>query len=283
MSREAIGTGEPFAVGHARFHAEASARVALPRVARARSHAAASARVALPSIAVLCTAPRGAGVTAAIALALARACARPFALAAAVGEAATASGVPLPSAARAAAQLRRGSVPASARGRLVWVADERAADPVAIPDTGAPGVAEAFDTVGATAALTHPVPGTADAAAALTHPAPGAADAAAALSAELAEAAAAVAAPCALAIPFARSDALDRVLGEYDAVVVVRALDASVALLQAVLASVGALERPVVSVPVPGRLAAAVAATGMHVPAFATAAVAQLGIGERSG
>jgi hypothetical protein len=103
------------------------------------------------------------------------------------------------------------------------------------------------------------------------------ADATAALGAELSRAAATVEAPLALAIPFARSEALDRVLGWHDAIVVVRPRDATVALLQLVLESVAALDRPVVAVAPPRHLAAAAATAGLHVPAFATAAVAQLG------
>lgn len=203
---------------------------------------------ALPSVAVLCAAPRGAAVAAAIALALARACGCPFALAAAVGVAPAGAASLVPSAARAAAQLRRGGHPAHARGRLVWLADRRAED----ADAGSGTPQLAVDP----------------------------ADAAAALSADLTRAAAAVAAPCALAIPFARSEALDRVLGWHDAVVVVRAPDASAALLQLVLTSIAALDRPVVAVQAPGRFEAGLAMAGLHAPAFARAAIAQLGIGE---
>ncbi|MDO8214060.1 hypothetical protein [Conexibacter sp. CPCC 206217] len=205
---------------------------------------------ALPNVAVLCTTPRGAAVTAAIALALARACGRPFALAAAVGVgvAPAGAGSLVPSAARAAAQLRRGGHQAQARGRLVWLADRRVQ-----PTSTEAGRSQL---------------------------AVGPADAAAALSADLTRAAAAVAAPCALAIPFARSQALDRVLGWHDTVVVVRAPDASAALLQLVLTSVAALDRPVVAVQAPGRFEAGVAMAGLHAPAFARRAVAQLGIGK---
>jgi hypothetical protein len=227
----------------------------------------------LPRVAVLCAGPRGAAVAAAIAMALARACGRPCALAAAVGAGDAASTTLVPSAARAAAHLRRRGHRAHARGRLVWLADRRT-EPrdggFAVETRGVDGpVAPDPGVLGTGAVAADP------AGAVVADPA----GAAAALSTELSRAARAVEAPFALAIPFARSATLDRVLGWHDAVVVVRTPDATVALLQLVLASVAALDRPVVAVPVPGRLAATVATAGLHAPTFAAAAVAQLGIG----
>ncbi len=102
---------------------------------------------------------------------------------------------------------------------------------------------------------------------------------AAALSAELGRASSAVGAPGAVALPFARSAALDRVLGWYDGFVVVPEPGSSAAVRERVLASLAELRRPVAVMAPPGRIPAALAARGLRVPAEAVDAVAQLGLG----
>lgn len=198
-----------------------------------------------PSVAVLCAPRRGPAVSSAIALALARACGRPSAFATAVGATAAPGASLTPASLRAAARLRRDGHVARARGRLVWLADRRG--DAATPDDPAVDV----DVAGATAAL----------------------------SVELRRAAASAGAAAALAIPFVRCDGLDRVLAWHDGIVVVREPGTAVVLTDLVLASLARLGRPVVAVEAPRRLAAAAATTGSHTPAFAVAAVAQLGFG----
>lgn len=102
---------------------------------------------------------------------------------------------------------------------------------------------------------------------------------AAALSAELRRAAtAAGGSPTAIALPFARSDALDRVLAWHDALVVVHEPGMPPALLDRALASLAALGRPVAAMAPPSRLAATFAAAGLAAATDATGAVAQLGL-----
>ncbi|MDW5598157.1 hypothetical protein VSS74_27620, partial [Conexibacter stalactiti] len=103
---------------------------------------------------------------------------------------------------------------------------------------------------------------------------------AAGVGARAARAAVTIGAPSALALPLARSAALDRVLAWHDGVVVVQQPGASAAIAELVLDSLAALGRPVAAVPAPGRLAARVISAGLHTPAFATEAVARLGLGE---
>ncbi len=105
--------------------------------------------------------------------------------------------------------------------------------------------------------------------------------AAAGASASLARAVAATDAPAALAIPLARTDGLDRMLGWFDGIVVVREPDAEDALLARVLASLAELSRPVALVPALARLDAVVATLGLRAPAPARAAVAALALGRR--
>jgi hypothetical protein len=107
------------------------------------------------------------------------------------------------------------------------------------------------------------------------------ASAAAALSAELGRAAADVGAPAAIALPFARTAALDRVLAWHGAVVVVREPDLSDAVAERALTSLAALGRPVAAMTPPVRLGAALATAGLRAPAEAVDAVAQLGLGGR--
>ena len=99
---------------------------------------------------------------------------------------------------------------------------------------------------------------------------------AAATSAELARAAEAAGLPAAVALPFARTAALDRVLAWHDAILVVREPDASEGVIERALASLAALGRPVAAMAPPARLAAALAAGGVHAPAEAVHAVAAL-------
>ena len=69
----------------------------------------------------------------------------------------------------------------------------------------------------------------------------------AATSAELGRAAAFVGAPAAIALPFARTAALDRVLAWHDAIVVVREPDVAALVIERALASLAELGRPVVA------------------------------------
>ena len=105
---------------------------------------------------------------------------------------------------------------------------------------------------------------------------------AAALSAELGRAAAAAGAPGAVALPYVRTAALDRVLAWHDAIVVVREPDTSEPILQRVLSSLAALGRPVAEMTPPPRLAATLALAGLRVPSEAAGAVARLGLTGRS-
>ncbi|HEU4704030.1 MAG TPA: hypothetical protein VFS37_16225 [Conexibacter sp.] len=98
----------------------------------------------------------------------------------------------------------------------------------------------------------------------------------AAAGAELGRSAAALGAPAAVAYPFARTDALDRVLAWHDAVVVVREPDAPAVVIERALASLARLGRPAVAMAPPSRAAGALAVAGFAVPAEAAAAVAAL-------
>ncbi|HST43003.1 MAG TPA: hypothetical protein VLK58_25990 [Conexibacter sp.] len=196
--------------------------------------------IALPSVAVLSNGTGGAAVAAAISLALADHCGRPCALVATVGPAPPGVVALSPAAARAAARLRRSGQAARARGRLIWLAGE-------LPQDG--------DEDDPTAA-------------------------AAGLSARVARAAAAIGAPSALALPLARSAALDRILAWHDGVVVVQEPGASAAIAELVLDSLAALGRPVTAVVAPSRVVAQVVTLGLHTPGFAAAAVERLGLRE---
>ncbi len=198
---------------------------------------------AMPSVVVLGTPAHGRVVAAGIAVALARALGIPAGLAGAIGAGpiTPAALAVAPAARRAAARLRRQGHDASARGRLVWLADRRAA-------TGLRAFAD--DPVGTAGAS----------------------------CAELARAAAAIRAPSALALPSPRSEGLDRVLAWHDGIVVVREPDATEGLTDLVLASVAALGPPVACVEAPSRVAGTVALLGVVPPAFAVRAVEQLGI-----
>jgi hypothetical protein len=103
---------------------------------------------------------------------------------------------------------------------------------------------------------------------------------AAATSAELARAVVVAGSPAAVALPVARTAALDRVLAWHDAIVVVREPDASGAVIERALTSLAALGRPVVAMAPPPRLAAALAVGGLRAPVEAVNAVAALALGE---
>lgn len=199
----------------------------------------ASAGGSRPLVAVLCTPARARVAACGIALALARALGAACGLAGAAGGVETAPLGALPAARRAAVRMRERGLPATASGRLVWLADDRG--PLSADDRAAR---------------------------------------AAATSAELARAAAAAGLPGAVALPFARTAALDRALAWHDAIVVVREPDASDAVIERALASLAALGRPVAAMASPPRLAAALAVGGVRALAEAVHAVAALGLGE---
>jgi hypothetical protein len=101
----------------------------------------------------------------------------------------------------------------------------------------------------------------------------------AALSAELGRSAAALGVPATVAFPFARTDALDRVLAWHDAIVVVREPDAPTAAIERALASLARLGRPVAATALPSRVSGALAVAGVAVPAEAAVTIAELARG----
>jgi len=86
----------------------------------------------------------------------------------------------------------------------------------------------------------------------------------------------ALGAPAAVAYPFARTDALDRVLAWHDAIVVVREPGAPAAVVDGALASIARLGRPTGVMELPSRTAAALAVGGLVAPAEAVAALSGL-------
>ncbi|MFL5818679.1 MAG: hypothetical protein ACJ76L_13915 [Conexibacter sp.] len=102
---------------------------------------------------------------------------------------------------------------------------------------------------------------------------------AAVMSAELGRAAAFVGAPAAIALPFARTAALDRVLAWHDAIVIVREPGAPAAVIERALSSLSELGRPVAAMTPPPRLSGALAAGGVVAPAEAMRVVAELELG----
>ena len=206
----------------------------------ARAMAPAAGPLTPPTIAVLCAAPRGPVAVAAVSLALAHLLGRPYALEATVGTASPGAhaGAAVPSAQRAARRLRERGMDASASGRLVWLADRRCGE-LGIEGRDAPG-------------------------------------AVAAANAELGRAAMIADAPAAIAIPLARVDALDRVLGWHDGIVVVPEPGLTAPMREHVLASLALLGRPVACMAPPPRLAGTAALLGLRAPACALDAVSQL-------
>jgi guanyl-specific ribonuclease Sa len=218
----------------------------IPGAARERRSAAlagAGGPSAPPLVAILCAAPRAHAAAAGVALALARLTGRPCALAGAVAADARTALPAMPTARRTAAALQRRELPASASGRLVWLADRR-------------GPLQADDVPSRCAAL----------------------------SAELGRSAAALGAPAAVAFPFVRTDALDRVLAWHDAIVLVREPDAPDAVIEHALASLARLGRPAAAMTPPSRLSGALALAGVALPSEAADAVGELtrgGFGRR--
>ncbi|HKG01582.1 MAG TPA: hypothetical protein VKB03_00255 [Conexibacter sp.] len=106
---------------------------------------------------------------------------------------------------------------------------------------------------------------------------------AAVMSAELGRAAAFAGVPAAIALPFARTAALDRVLAWHDAVIVVREPDTPTAVIERALTSLAELGRPVATMAPPLRLSGTLAAGGVVAPAEAMQAVAELELGLRPG
>jgi len=234
---------------------DAMARVGpLRRVGRPRADVSGT-RPATPLVAVLCAPSHARTSASGVALALAGAGLRGPALASAVGSVPRTAGGGAPAARRMAGRLRACGLPATAAGRLVWLAGGR------IEQRGAAG-----DGIGIEAGATGG--GRADEA-----------GVAAAAAVALGRAVAVVAAPAALALPFARTAALDRVLAWHDAIVVVREPDATDALWKQAMTSLARLGRPIASMAPPPRIGAALAAGGMLAPAEAVRAVAQLGFG----
>jgi hypothetical protein len=192
-----------------------------------------------PTVAVLCTPARGHAAAASVALALARAAGRRCAIAAAAG-ASTRALPALPATAAAARAARR----LRERGQSATASGRLVrlvAPPVPDRDADAAGIA-----AGASAAL--------------------------------ARAAIATCAPAVLAIPFARVEGLDRVLGWHDGIVVVREPGAPEGLVERALESLAALGRPVAAIAPPAGAAALAATLGLRAHDSALAAVAELGL-----
>jgi hypothetical protein len=264
-------------------------RLLLPDVEEAST---AVARTPGPTVAVLCDPRHGRAAAAAVALALAAACGRSCGVAAAVGAGAAAP-LPLTAAARRGAALLVGrGYEATATGRLVWLADLRVSRPVGVTvtdrvgsgrlgsdsaDAGPGGAGGAgADRLGSEPVGAVPV-GSGGVRVDPLHADPVGAVAAASL--ELAGAARAIGVPAALAIPLARSAALDRVLGWHDGIVVVQDGRVETRELEPlVLGSLAALDRPVASMALPPRAQARTAALGLRTPAAAVHAVAALGL-----
>jgi hypothetical protein len=102
---------------------------------------------------------------------------------------------------------------------------------------------------------------------------------AAAMSAELGRSAAFAGAPAAIALPFVRVAALDRVLAWHDAIVVVREPGAAAVVIERALMSLAKLGRPVAAMAPPSRLTGTLATGGVVAPAEAVRAVAELELG----
>jgi len=118
-------------------------------LAHRRTTARVDRRAAGPLVAVLCTSARAHAAAAAIALALARTTGAGCGLAAAVGLGGGVSIGALPAACRAADRLRERGLPATASGRLVWLADRRA--PLAGKDAAACAAAASVELARAAA------------------------------------------------------------------------------------------------------------------------------------
>lgn len=188
-----------------------------------------------PVVAVLCRERFARPAAAVVGLALAHASGEPCALVAHRGGAA--SGIALPAARRAAAELGRHGYDASAAGRLVWLASRAAR------------LADHDDDVGGRAAA----------------------------SVELARASALARLPAAIAICAVRSAPLDRVLAWHDAIVAIREPGSTDAVVERVTASLAELGRPVLVADVPSRRASSLATHGLAAPRSTLDALARLG------
>lgn len=233
--------------------------------------------IAPSTVAVLCDPANGVAAACAVALALGAAAGGRCAIAMAVGHGERAA-LPLGAgAARNASALRERGYDAAAVGRLVWLADLRISRrPAPRAGTGEPGDRDADLARRA---------GSPDAGRRAGEAGPGdPADddpvgAVAAASLELAGAAWAVGVPAAVAIPLARTAALDRVLGWHDGIVVVDDERTTMPeLAELARESVAALDRPVAAMVLPSRLQARAAVAGLRAPDTAVRAVGDLGL-----
>lgn len=203
-----------------------------------------------PTVAVLCDPAAGLVAACAVALALGVAAGTRRAVAMAVGHGERPA-LPLTAASgRGAAYLRERGYDAAAVGRLVWLADLRVARRAHV-DGRAPLGPHDDDPVGVVAAA----------------------------SVELSGAARAVGAPGAVAIPLARTAALDRVLGWHDGIVVVEDERTTMPeLAELARESLATLDRPVTAMALPSRLPARAAVAGLRASEAALRAVAELGL-----
>lgn len=257
--------------------------------------AAPTAAIAPWTVAVLCDPANGVAAACAVALALGAAAGARCAIAMAVGHDERAA-LPLAAAAgRNAAGLRERGYDAAAVGRLIWLADLR------VSRRRAPSLGET-DGVGSSATRDRRI-GLADRTALSGGRSAGRAErtgspdgiaqrgdpaeddpvgAVAAASLELAGAARAVGVPAAVAIPLARTTALDRVLGWHDGIVVVDDERTTMPeLAELARESVAALDRPVAAMTLPSRLQKRAAVAGLRVPDEAARAVTDLGLAPR--
>lgn len=244
--------------------------------------AAPAVAIAPSTVAVLCDPANGVAAACAVALALGAAAGGRCAIATAVGHGERAA-LPLSAAAaRNASALRERGYDATAVGRLVWLADLRISRrPAPHSGAGKPGDRHAGlerrtgspDAGGGTAGGGTGEAGRGDRAG--EDPV----GAVAAASLELAGAARAVGVPAAVAIPLARTAALDRVLGWHDGIVVVDDERTTMPeLAELARESVAALDRPVTAMALPSRLPARAAVAGLRAPDAAVRAVADLGL-----
>lgn len=244
-----------------------------------RAAASAPSLEAGPLVAVLCPPSRAQAAAAGLALGLARALRRPCAFACVVGDGAVGrgGGGGFRAARQAAAALRTRGLDGVAGGRLVWLPDRRAPRSPHEAASHAVGIDDVSTTSCAVPDSTAHAAGTEDDAVKGVA-AEDVATRAAALSAELGRSVAAVGGAGAIAIPFARTCALDRVLAWHDALVVVHEAEASTRVLERALTSLAALDRPVTAMAPPRRLAAMLAVAGLRAPVEATHAIGELGL-----
>ena len=205
-----------------------------------------------PTVAVLCDPAHATLAASAAALALAAAAGTRCAVAMAVGRGERAAMPLAATAGRGAARLRGRGYDATAVGRLVCLADLRVSRRPQAVAGGAAGCGPIDDDpVGAVAAA----------------------------SLELAGAARAIGAPAAVAIPLARTAALDRVLGWHDGIVVVDDERTTMPeLAELARASLSTLDRPLAAMALPSRLTGRAALAGLRATDAAVRAIAELGL-----